>query len=150
MEQESKMLRRFEILYVGLAIGGIGIAIYQTWEYLTQNFSSCTVQNSILSCGGVASWAALHPLSVGPVTIPYWSTGLVWFPLAIVAGLLAFRYELESVLMLFLMIGNLFTVYLWYLELGVIHLICPVCVSLYVVNYALTGVVLWAIILQRS
>jgi uncharacterized membrane protein len=64
--------------------------------------------------------------------------------------LLAFRYELESVLMLFLMIGNLFTVYLWYLELGVIHLICPVCVSLYVVNYALTGVVLWAIILQRS
>jgi len=40
------------------------------------------------------------------------------------------------------MVGNVFTVYLWYLELAVIHIICPLCVSLYAVNYALTLIVL--------
>lgn len=39
------------------------------------------------------------------------------------------------------MLGNVFTGYLWYLELAVIHIICPLCVSLYVVNYSLTIIV---------
>ena len=40
-----------------------------------------------------------------------------------------------------LMIGNLFTIYLWNIELNIVGLSCPVCVSLYVVNYAITGIV---------
>ncbi len=40
------------------------------------------------------------------------------------------------------MIGNIFTAYLWYLELVVIRIICPLCVSLYAVNYALTLIVI--------
>ena len=36
------------------------------------------------------------------------------------------------------MIGNIFTIYLWYLELGVIHLICPTCSVLVIINYALS------------
>jgi uncharacterized membrane protein len=43
-----------------------------------------------------------------------------------------------EVLVPLLMVGNLFTLYLWYVELGVIHAICPVCVSMYVLNYAMT------------
>jgi uncharacterized membrane protein len=39
-----------------------------------------------------------------------------------------------------LMVGNVFTLYLWYLELGVIHALCPVCVSLYVLNYLMTAI----------
>ncbi|MHB1867533.1 MAG: hypothetical protein ACYCPP_01140, partial [Nitrososphaerales archaeon] len=44
-----------------------------------------------------------------------------------------------------LFIGNMFTIYLWYLDLAVIwpavHAICPVCVSLYIINYLMTIVV---------
>ncbi len=38
-----------------------------------------------------------------------------------------------------LMVGNLFTPHLWYLESAVIHAYCPVCISLYVLNYAMTA-----------
>ena len=38
-----------------------------------------------------------------------------------------------------LMVGNLFTLYLWYLEIAVIHAYCPVCISMYVLNYAMTA-----------
>jgi uncharacterized membrane protein len=44
------------------------------------------------------------------------------------------------------MLGNVFTIYLWYLELAVIHEVCPLCVGLYAVNYALTAIVLIPII----
>ncbi|MDH2900232.1 MAG: vitamin K epoxide reductase family protein, partial [archaeon] len=73
----------------------------------------------------------------------FWTTGLVWFPLSLIIGIVAFKYYAEVILIPFLMIGNIFTIYLWYLELAVIHLICPVCLSLYVINYALTGTAIW-------
>lgn len=44
------------------------------------------------------------------------------------------------------MIGNIFTIYLWYLELGVIGIICPVCVSMYVINYAMTALALRVVV----
>jgi uncharacterized membrane protein len=136
-------LKRWIFLIVALA--GIGDSSYQAWEYLTQNFNSCSIQNTIWSCGGVAAWANLHPISLGVLSIPYWATGVVWFPLSLIVGVLAFRYFAEVILIPFLMIGNIFTVYLWYLELDVIHLICPVCLSLYLINYALTGISIWIV-----
>ena len=36
--------------------------------------------------------------------------------------------------------GEPLTLYLWYLELAIIHAVCPVCISLYFLNYALTAV----------
>jgi uncharacterized membrane protein len=41
-----------------------------------------------------------------------------------------------------LMVGNVFTIYLWYLELVKIHALCPVCISLYSLNYLMTAVCL--------
>jgi len=41
-----------------------------------------------------------------------------------------------------LMVGNLFTIYLWYLELVKIHALCPVCISLYTLNYLMTAIAL--------
>jgi uncharacterized membrane protein len=64
----------------------------------------------------------------------------------LIIGLLAFRYNLEVILLMFLMVGNIFTIYLWYLELAVIDAVCPVCLSLYIVNYALTGIVVWMLV----
>ncbi len=131
-------------IYIALALGGIGVTIYQAWEYITFNFKACS-PNPLFSCQNVAAWAKYHPLSIGGLSIPYWTTGLFWFPLSLLIGLLAFRYYSEVILIPFLMIGNIFTIYLWYLELDVIHSICPVCLSLYLVNYSLTGVAAWIV-----
>jgi uncharacterized membrane protein len=73
-------------------------------------------------------------------------TGLVWFPAVFALGLLTSRLGKKPVnseiLLPVLMVGNIFTAYLWYLELAIIHIICPLCVSLYAVNYALTLIVI--------
>ncbi|MDH2899507.1 MAG: vitamin K epoxide reductase family protein [archaeon] len=129
-------------IYVALAVGGTGDAIYDAWEYLTQSFNSCSIKNTIFSCGGVAG-SGHTSIALGQITIPFWTTGLVWFPLSLIIGVVAFKYYAEVILIPFVMIGNIFTIYLWYLELGVIHLICLVCLSLYVINYALTGTAIW-------
>ncbi len=72
--------------------------------------------------------------------------GLVWFPFLFAVGLWTSRFGKKPVnseiLLPVLMIGNIFTSYLWYLELAIIHIICPLCVSLYVVNYVLTIIVI--------
>jgi uncharacterized membrane protein len=51
-----------------------------------------------------------------------------------------------DILLPILMVGNLFTIYLWYLELVRIHAICPYCLSLYLVNYILTGLVIFDLV----
>ncbi len=117
---------------------GIAIAIYLAYEYLTLNFNSCNVSQQF-SCGGVfqSGYTSLFG-------IPFFVMGLVWFPLVLAVGLVITRggkNPLEGEILLpLLMVGNVFTFYLWYLELDVIGIVCPLCVSLYMVNYALTGI----------
>lgn len=132
-------MERLSAAYLVIAASGIGLAIYVTNEYLTQNFTSCNI-NQFLSCGGV--YQSGHTSLFG---IPFYLMGLIWFPLLLAVGLWTSRFGKKPVnseiLLPILMIGNVFTGYLWYLELAVIHIICPLCVSLYVVNYALTIIV---------
>jgi uncharacterized membrane protein len=129
-------LERLSAAYLVVAAAGIGLAIYVTYEYLTQNFTSCNI-NQFLSCGGV--YQSGHTSLFG---IPFYLMGLVWFPLLFALGLWTSRFGKKAVnseiLLPVLMIGNIFTGYLWYLELAVIHIVCPLCVSLYAVNYVLT------------
>lgn len=133
-------MERLSAAYLVVAAAGIGLAIYVTNEYLTQNFTSCNI-NQFLSCGGV--YQSGHTSLFG---IPFYLMGLLWFPAVFVIGLVTSRSGKRPVnseiLLPVLMVGNIFTVYLWYLELAVIHIICPLCVSLYVVNYALTIIVI--------
>jgi uncharacterized membrane protein len=133
-------LERLSAAYLIVAVAGIGLAIYVTNEYLTQNFTSCNI-NQFLSCGGV--YQSGHTSLFG---IPFYLMGLLWFPAVFVIGLVTSRSAKRPVnseiLLPVLMVGNIFTAYLWYLELAVIHIICPLCVSLYVVNYALTIIVI--------
>ncbi len=123
--------------YFLVAGSGIAIAIYLANEYLTQNFQSCSI-NQHFSCGGV--FQSGHTSLFG---IPFFVMGLAWFPLVLAVGLVTSRWGRGplngEILLPLLMVGNIFTLYLWYLELDVIGIICPLCVSLYVVNYALTG-----------
>lgn len=133
-------MEKLSAAYLIIAAAGIGLAIYTAYEYITEDFRTCTI-NSVFSCGGVA--ASGHTSLFG---IPFYITGLVWFPLVFLIGLVTSRLGTAPVngeiLLPLLMLGNVFTGYLWYLELAVIHIICPLCVGLYAINYALTAMVL--------
>ena len=133
-------MERLTEAYLIVSIAGIGIAIYTAFEYLTQNLSTCNI-NPQISCGGV--FQSGHTSLFG---IPFYATGLVWFPAVLAIGAITSKLGKtlvnSEILLPLLMVGNVFTAYLWYLELAVIHIICPLCVSLYAVNYALTGIVL--------
>jgi len=129
--------------YLIVAAAGIGLAIYVAIDYLTQNFNSCNI-NQAFNCGGV--YQSGHTSIFG---IPFYAMGLAWFPAIFAIGLLTSRFGKKPVnseiLLPVLMVGNIFTGYLWYLELAVIHIVCPLCVSLYVVNYVLTTIVIIAL-----
>jgi len=135
--------RPAKVFFLTAAVG-VAIAIYIANEYLTTNFQACYI-NQQFSCGGV--FQSGHTSLFG---IPFYVTGLVWFPSMILVGLFITRMGREplngEILLPLLMIGNAFTVYLWYLELVVIRIICPLCVSLYAVNYVLTAIVLRTVI----
>ena len=76
--------------------------------------------------------------------ITYWVFGVVWFPLIFVVGLWSTRLgrdALRTWTLALLSVGNIFTVYLWYLDLVEIRAFTAVYVGLYVTNYALTGLV---------
>jgi uncharacterized membrane protein len=122
----------------------MAISIYVANDYLTATFQGCYI-NQQFSCEGV--FQSGHTSIFG---IPFYVTGLIWFPLLIVVGLLTTTLGKEhlngEILLPLVMVGNVFTIYLWYLELAVIGIICPLCVSLYAVNYALTAIVLRSVI----
>jgi uncharacterized membrane protein len=130
--------------YLAISALGIGLAIYTANEYLTQNFTTCNI-NPQVSCGGV--FQSGHTSIFG---IPFYLLGLVWFPLLLVMGLVTTRLGKNplkaEVLLPVLMVGNIFTAYLWYLEIVVIGIICPLCVSLYAINYSLTIIILLSLL----
>jgi uncharacterized membrane protein len=126
--------RNFRWILVALTLAAEAVGAYLSYEYLTFDFNSCSIKSGPfdwLSCGTVANSGYTSLFGV-----PFWAMGLAWFPIVLLVGLFLER----QVLFLVLMIGNMFTIYLWYLELAVIHAVCPVCLSLYIFNYALTGV----------
>ena len=76
--------------------------------------------------------------------VPYWVFGVVWFPLVFVVGLWATktgRLGLSWKLLALLTVGNVFTVYLWYLDLLIVRAFTALYVALYVTNYLLTALV---------
>jgi uncharacterized membrane protein len=125
--------------FIGLSAVGIPVALYHAYDEIT-NYSApgtgiCNL-NHFFSCGSV--FASGYTTFLG---LSLWVYGVVWFPLMLILGLWFTRGGNPirgEVLVPVLMIGNIFTIYLWYLELGVIHAICPVCVSLYALNYLMT------------
>ncbi|MCL5067983.1 MAG: vitamin K epoxide reductase family protein [Thaumarchaeota archaeon] len=125
--------------FLALSAVGVAIGVYDAYDYLTQYFTSCNISPQ-LSCGGV--YASGHTSLFG---IPFYVMGLVWFPFLLILGLYSTGFGKHylshaELIVPLLMIGNIFTLYLWYLELVVIKIVCPVCVSLYIVNYAMTAI----------
>lgn len=125
--------------YLGLSGIGFAIAVYHSYSEITANFNACNFSSSI-SCGNVFASGYVSIFGV-----PFYVLGLIWFPALLLIGLWSTRGGKEisgDVLVPLLMVGNAFTIYLWYLELVRIGAICPVCVGMYVINYALTGIAL--------
>jgi len=126
--------------FIILAALAIPVVIYHAYDEIT-NYSGlgsgfCNV-NHVISCATV--FDSGHTTFLG---LSLWVYGAVWFPLMLFLGFWFTRKGgsiRAEILVPLLMVGNVFTIYLWYLELGVIHAICPVCVSLYCFNYALTA-----------
>jgi len=135
---------RLSKVFVVLAAVGIAVAIYHGYDEVT-NYSApgtgvCNV-NSVVSCLSVfqSGYTKFPP---GPYGVSMFVYGLIWFPLMVVLGVWFGKRTGTlngEILVPVLMVGNLFTIYLWYLEIAVIHAYCPVCISMYVLNYAMTG-----------
>lgn len=115
--------------FLFLSAVGVVEAFYHSWQEnaFTTNWFNVTF----------SGYASLYG-------VPYWAFGIVWFPLILVVGLWATRAGTLGVppwLLVLLTVGNLFTGYLWYLDLFVVNAITPTYVGLYLTNYALTGAV---------
>jgi uncharacterized membrane protein len=76
--------------------------------------------------------------------VPYWLFGVVWFPLVFAVALWATNFgrkDLSKELLLFLTLGNVFTAYLWYLDIVIVRSYEFVYIALYATNYLLTAFV---------
>ncbi len=121
--------------HIGLAGVGLLISLYLTWVKLAHATALCagvgdceTVQNSVYS-------------EIGGIPIALLGAGMYAFVMALVsvrrAGNQA-RAELAwSLQLATLVAGTLFSVYLTYIELFVIHAVCPWCVTSAVVTVVL-------------
>jgi uncharacterized membrane protein len=131
--------------FIALSVMGIAVAVYHGYGELTfsvNHLSSCTFSHTF-SCAGV--FGSGYTTVFG---IEFWVYGVVWFPVCLVVGLWAIRKygsPVRSFLVPFLMIGNIFTLYPWDIEIRLLGgVYCLVCVSLYCINYLLTFVALTA------
>ncbi|HXW94260.1 MAG TPA: vitamin K epoxide reductase family protein [Nitrososphaerales archaeon] len=120
---------RASLAFLLLSVVGVGEAFYHAWQE-----KAFTTNLSYVS---FSSYASL-------MGIPYWVFGVVWFPLLLLLALWSTHFgrtNLSRKWLILLTVGNLFTGYLWYLDLIVINAVTPTYVGLYLTNYALTGVV---------
>ncbi len=116
-------------LFIAVAALGIVGAFYHAWTE-----EAFTTTWAIVSFAPYASFLG----------IPYWVFGIVWFPMMLVAGLYFTklgRGPLPKELLILVTVGNVFTGYLWYLDLVVVDAFTVVYVALYAANYALTALV---------
>ena len=115
--------------FIFVAALGVVAAVYHAWSE-----GAFTTDYSQVSFSGWASFFG----------VPYWVFGVVWFPLVLILALWESRLgrrDLGLRMLAFLTVGNVFTGYLWYLDIEVVQAYTLVYVTLYALNYALTGIV---------
>ena len=100
-------------IYSGIAILGILVSSYHAYSETTGIFTGCNLTVHI-SCGSVFQYG--YTTIAG---VPSWLLGVVWFPLMLILGLVLWNRS-KSLMIPILLIGDMFTIYLWYIDLGVI------------------------------
>ena len=120
------MDRAFHRVSIGLAILAALVSIYMTIFKLTENPGMC-LGNGGCSVVNNSIYAQVYGIPVAVIGVGGY--------LAILAGLLlqtrAPFFEANGTLIVFglALIGFLFTIYLIYVEVALIHALCPFCVT---------------------
>ncbi len=120
---------RLSRLFILFSAVGVAEAFYHAWQEnaFTTNWSNVSFSPSASFFG-----------------VPYWVFGIVWFPLIFVVALWRTGLGARGLgrgLLVLLTVGNIFTGYLWYVDLVLVGAFTAAYVGLYVTNYALTGLV---------
>jgi hypothetical protein len=120
-------MMRLAKAFIALSALGIAGAFYHAWS--EGAFSTNYGQVSF------SQYASFYG-------VPYWIFGVVWFPLVFVVALRSTRFGrggIPAELLILLTVGNVFTGYLWFLDLVIVKAFTMVYVALYAANYALTA-----------
>ena len=128
-EAPPQVSRNLAWAFIAVSVGGVILAVYHAWSEKAFTTNTFAVK--------YAPYASFYG-------VPYWLFGVVWFPLVLIVGLWSTnlgRTKLNIQLLAFLTVGNLFTGYLWYLDIIVIKVFTLTYAALYFTNYALTGLV---------
>lgn len=135
---------RLSKAFIVLAAVGVAVAVYHGYDEITSYSAPgarvCNI-DSVLSCVSVFN-SGYTKFPPGPYGVDLFVYGLVWFPLMVALGVWFGRKAgtiSGEILVPVLMVGNVFTLYLWYLEIAVIHAYCPVCITMYLLNYVMTA-----------
>ena len=141
-------LRRLLQVIGALALVGLAISVYLTYTYTTDQVTLCIG-------GGVGCDTVQHsPYAwILGVPIPTLGAGAYLLVLGLAAVALRGREPEDwAVLALFgtSLVGLLFSAYLTYLELFVIHAICIWCVASAVIQLIIFLLALWAVRTQES
>ncbi len=135
---DARVLHRMLLLFI---LVGLAFSLYATFEVLDPSLQGTCSVNSFVSCSAVDQSGYTH---LGP--FPDWSVGVAGFVLLLALDIplfLTFRPAwLYGVLGLSL-VGVAVSAYLAYLELGVIHALCPICLGAYISNLLVLGTALW-------
>ncbi len=117
--------------FIDFAVIGVVLAFYHAWSEGLFTSNLFIIQ--------YAPWASFFGT-------PYSLFGVVWFPVVLAVGLWSTRLsriDLKRSLLLLLTVGNLFTMYFWYVDVAFVKAYNPLYLGLYVTNYALTGLVVF-------
>jgi uncharacterized membrane protein len=138
---DARVLHRLVLAFI---VAGLALSLYAMAESLNPSLQrSCTV-NVFLSCSAVQQSGLT---SLGPV--PDWAFGVGGFTLLLALDALLVRtYESRWLLAVLLVagLGLGFVAVLGYVELVLIHALCPVCLGTYVADL---GAFLGALALLR-
>ncbi len=133
---DVSVLRR---LLVVCLLAGLALSVYAALETLDPALQGTCTVNSYISCGKVAQ----SPYSfIGP--LPVWSLGVGGFVVLLALTVLHVRSgeaRWLSWLWIFAVLGLVATVALFAVEVFLINALCPVCISSYVAEWAVLGVV---------
>jgi uncharacterized membrane protein len=116
-------------VFAGAAAIGVVEAVYHAWTE-----GAFVTNYSVVSFSPYASLFG----------VPYWAFGLAWFPLVFVVALWSTSLGKEGLpksMLALVSVGNMFTVYLWYLDFNVVNSFTSIYAALYFTNYVLTALV---------
>ncbi len=128
-------------------VSGFAFSLYATFEVVNPGLSSACSLSQLFSCGAVAR-SGLTTFPPG-TSIPDWSWGIGGFAAMLGFDIPLFRnYDVRWLWVITILstVGVGISAYLAYLEVAVIHAICPICLGAYISDI---GVLTLAILLLR-